>query len=1100
MKNNLVIKASAGTGKTFAIATQFIRLLVLGGGKIRPETILGLTFSRAAAQEIYEKILNRLREAAASDGGARKEKAILLADLDDDEKARAEALDFSPATFTGILRSVIDAQGHGTIATLDSFIQRIVQKFPLELGFQKALSVLDDYGEHSAVESAVAGVLSSTEDDDDIRRNFSVSQNEDAVRSGISKVTALTDSIGSWLQFLRDHPEAKAWTAESMTKALGIDRNPVMPDLSAIPVSGKRNDPKDAIVARATSAASKTFDAGKMFDGKSGELMRHLLNHPDATSYSYETDSGNVKTIACGPEEAGAIRAAARYMVAIALNRKLDVAAAKLRLCEAVESQYDAAARRNGLLTFSDFTDCLARNEDESGKGSHRLAPKDWLLNLQFRLDSQFSHWALDEFQDTSTAQWDCLKALVEAAVSDGADGSGERSVLAVGDLKQSIYRWRGGCNEPFEELEKKVVENQGAIETLALSYRYGRNTASFIDDVFGPENVKAMAGDSCSNAVRKWEDECWPKGGHKSNGDGDSVEIVSVPRTDGDEGNGGGDDDDDGDFKPSAAMRVLAPKLCRCVRNMWARHEADKAEAEASGKTFKSDEIGILVRNNKDGLYLAERLRKMETESGKPIPVIWEGTNGVLDSPVVRAVLELLQLAEHPEDKFAWKVVDKVFPLREKVFPTIERVDEVSTAVSRSLSKHGLARTLETFVAALKAGPCAPDARTSLRLDQLVREGARFEERPDGGGIAGFREYLATVSDREIASSPDVVRILTIHRSKGLTLDHVIVPITSSDDLLKAKSNSRIAGEGWVVDSLAEDWANANQRAKAALEEAANGHLLDELCTWYVALTRAVKSTRVFVVDDDRPGTQFRDLLLRPFHDSEPRGMDYGTVLYSSGNAPSFVTFLKEETDHGETEAVAKPVKWEHGGKREDIRHVTPSTALVAHGGRDPVFVASFFQSPAGREDASRRGVEEHAAFAEIAWIDPANPKDDRERTIQKWGGAWCEAFRETSGATVWREKSYELFDAGRGVWETGQFDRVVFRCENGKRTAEIYDFKTNANRENSVAEFEEKMRNAYVGQMADYRSAISRLCGIQPEYISSTLLLTATGTSVEA
>ena len=227
---------------------------------------------------------------------------------------------------------------------------------------------------------------------------------------------------------------------------------------------------------------------------------------------------------------------------------------------------------------------------------------------------------------------------------------------------------------------------------------------------------------------------------------------------------------------------------------------------------------------------------------------------------------------------------------------------------------------------------------------------------------------------------------------------------------------------------------------------------------------------------------------------------MDYGTVLYSSGNAPSFVTFLKEETDHGETEAVAKPVKWEHGGKRENIRHVTPSTALVAHGGRDPVFVASFFQFSAGREDASRRGVEEHAAFAEIAWIDPANPKDDLEKTILKWGGAWSEAFRETTGATVWREKSYEIFDEKTNTWETGQFDRVVFRGNGANRTAEIYDFKTNANQEKTIEAFEEAMREKYAGQMAAYRSAVSRLTSIPESSITSTLLLTSTGTSVEA
>ena len=137
---------------------------------------------------------------------------------------------------------------------------------------------------------------------------------------------------------------------------------------------------------------------------------------------------------------------------------------------------------------------------------------------------------------------------------------------------------------------------------------------------------------------------------------------------------------------------------------------------------------------------------------------------------------------------------------------------------------------------------------------------------------------------------------------------------------------------------------------------------------------------------------------------------------------------------------------------------------------------------------------------FAAIKWVDPDAPKDEREKTILKWGGAWREAFVKTPGATDWRERSYELFDKERGVWQTGTFDRVVFHVKDGVRTADIYDFKTNRlSGGEAVETFECRMRETYASQMAAYRSAISRLCGIQPENISSTLLLTATGTAVK-
>lgn len=1102
MKRNLVIKASAGTGKTFAIATQYIRLLIFGTGKVKPETILGLTFSRAAAQEIYGKILGRLCAAASSDKGAAAEKSFLLAGLDGEEKAVAEKLDYSPSAFATILRRVIDSQGHGAIATIDSFIQRIVQKFPLETGFQKTLSVLDVFGEKSSIDAAIAEVASAAGGEETILDVFA-SQQGDAVRSVMQRLVELASGSKAWLPFMRDHPEARGWTAESMAVALGISRKPTKPDLSTICVGEKEKE----FLGKIKDLVDAFDGSGKIFPRREGEILKHFFENRDTTSYEFTHGRGanSQYCFDCGREGAEALRAAARYMAEVALNRRLDASAAKLRLCAAIESRYDAAVRRNGLLTFSDFSDCLARSGDGADPAGRPMDPEPWLLNLQFRLDSEFAHWALDEFQDTSAAQWKCLKPLVEAAIEDGA-GGGNRSVLAVGDLKQSIYRWRGGCNKPFEELESKVAANMGAIETLARSYRYGKVAADFVNKVFAPSNVKALADGSCAEAVEKWEKECWPTNGHKSENEGDFVEVVSVDRK---AGGGDGEEDDDGDSAPSAAMRSLAPAICSLVRTMWEKHEADCEAAKRSGKRYRADEIGILVRRNGDGIYLAERLRRIETASGVNIPVVWEGASGVLDSPVVRAILGLIELAEHPGDKFAWVAANDIFPLRETVFPRIESASAVSAAVARLLSKQGLARTVERFASALKRGKCALDERTLMRIDQLVRESAKYEERIDTGGVAGFRKYLETVSDRETASSPDVVRILTIHRSKGLTLDHTIVPITSLDDMRKPPSRSMLSGDGWVVERVGEELARILETTSAAFDAAADGHMLDELCTWYVALTRAVKSMHVLFTEESEDNGQFCNLLRRPFAEDAPADNDAGEgeregeegvkrpkLVYQAGAEPSFATFLEGESDE-EGAPMQKPLEWKHSGKREGIRHATPSTAMAVHCGKEPIWVSSLFKETDGREDASQRGIEEHAAFAAIEWIAPGAPKDERERKILEWGGAWREAFIQTPGATVWREKNYELLAGDK--WETGQFDRVVFRTAEGGRKAEIFDFKTNSRRiGESAEEFGHRMAETYAGQMQAYRAAIAKLTQMEERGISATLLLTATGTAV--
>ncbi len=1161
MNANQIIKASAGTGKTFAIATRYLQLLIFENAK--PEQILALTFSRAAAQEIYDKILERLWTATGANvetngktkseigaeiqsAAANERKNLVGDEIDHLEKALAEgklpeeerrrladvvaelkkkAAAMTPAFFADLLRNIIAAQHHDTIATLDSFILRIVRSFPLEMGFQKDVSVLDDYGKGRAVEKAVEEVLAETAENKDFIDAFLQAQGNDSVRSGLSKVADAEKTWGGLLRELAMKMKKEKrdgepdWTADSMRAALGIEADSQMPDLSAVPVTNKAGSLPNKVVAKLLDYANGEIEYGDLLNVRAhpGACMRHLLDNSLATSFTPPPPpSGKTPvTTEFGKEGAEAIRAAVRWAAAKELNKKIDVVVAKMRLAKAVERAYDAATRRKGLLTFTDFTDCQAANEN-SKKG---LA----LQNLQFRLDSRYDHWALDEFQDTSMPQWDCLRRLVDEALS----GEG-RSVMAVGDFKQSIYAWRGGDDRPFRELIGQVDAAGGATESLDLSHRYQQRTADFVNAVFCPENVRAVADGKCAEGVKIWEQDCWPEGGHQAKGTEDYVEVVGVPAVatdDDDDGKDGGksddgeSDDDEGDFKPSAAMRALAPAICRCVREMCEKHEAAKS----------TDTIGILVRNNADGLYLAERLRATEFQSkdgkeSKTIPVVWEGQSGVLDSPIVRAVLELLWLAEHPEDEFSWAVVNDVFPLRKIVFSEKDGWESnfpmsadfraaVSSAIAKNLSKFGLARTLRAIVAKLKDSSAELDDRTLTRLDELVREGVAFEARPDAdSGIAGFRRYLESVSDREIAASPDVVRILTIHRSKGLSITHVIVPVTekgSLDSILKPKSKSLLAGDGWAFKSLSEKLALANEKTRAAWEEAANGRLLEELRTWYVALTRAKKSTRVFVVDESHNTVQFRDLLLRPFKGSqsltsaEPPsdpesksascGCSYGNgvkIFHSFGMPPPY------ECEKGAT--AKEPVKWEHTAARDFVSHVTPSSGDAVSHSAYVRRATELFSADYG--SSAQHGTDEHAAFAEIERIDPAAPKDNRERKILERGGAWREAFVLPPDATVWRERSYEIFDKEKNAWETGQFDRVVFRVVDGNRTADIYDFKTNhRNKNESVEAFERRMAETYESQMAAYRGAISRLCGIEPERISSTLLLTDSDTSVK-
>ena len=997
---NLVIRASAGTGKTFALATRFLQLALFN--KVPPERIVALTFSRNAAQEIYVKILERLWKAAANDDSAAKETEFLLEKFSDAERAViGQTFDGSKETYRRFLRAVVGVQDTGSIATLDSFILRVVRSFPLETGFDDIPDVLDGFGKNRVAADAFSAVLSApAEESGTFKSRFLAARNNANARTVASTLEKL---LGSWIGILASHPEARDWTLQSMCDAIGVAPDAPSPD--------------DEIV--------------------------------------------NV----------------------------LKATEAKLALAKLVVGAREAAKRRIGKFSFEDFTVALA----ESETADRNLALQD----IQFRLDSMFDHWELDEFQDTSEAQWKCLRRLVEEAATDTPN----RSATVVGDLKQSIYTWRGGNDAPFTEIMKwrQFSGDHGENIPLPESHRYGRHTVDFVNAVFGPDNVRAHEA-GCRSAADKWLDgNCWmthqpPKDDGGKIMDDDFVEIVGVAPSTVSSDDGGTDDANStgADDAPSAAVRAMVSQICDFVADFWKKHEGS------------AETVGLLVRKNGDGALLAERLRSMG------VPVVWEGLSGVLDSPVVRAVLDLLSLAHHPEDVFAWKTVNDVFPLREAVFPDLADAASVSAAVSRMLARLGLARTLREIVS--KLGNAGLNERTKLELDALVREGAAFESRPeDGGDLTRFRDWLAAAAGREIAASPDVLRILTIHRAKGLTLDHVIVPVPE-----KGKTDSIVApdarrailfGDGWALAGFAGNDKAGFRKKFPVLEEAwnraANERFLDALRTYYVALTRARKSTHVFVVIDPPPSKtakkpqsekiQFRTLLLAPWRNRpQVRTEPWGNVLLERGTMPPFA----KKKDAG-TDKAATGNPWPVVPFEPPVEHVTPSA--IFHGaGPDDGFAADLpFAENAGA--AAGKGIDEHAEFAKIGWIDPAAPEGDRERKILKWGGAWSEAFRKTPGATVWREKGYEVLSSDGRFWETGQFDRVVFRGSGSDRTAEIYDFKTNAKRAGeSVEDFERRMAATYGNQMNAYRRAVAILCDLPFSRISATLLLSATGTAV--
>ena len=906
IEGNLLIRASAGTGKTFALATRFIRLMLFD--HVEPERIVALTFSRSAAQEIYTKLLERLWKAAEDADGAEEEHLNLIARLPEEkiDEVEANGIKWVPDTFAELLRKVVSVQHLGAIATLDSFILRLVGNFPLEMGFQNALEVLDPEGERDEVDRAARAILGRSQDVDGFAMAFRSAKKGSFSRMCAKALGEMMEREG-WRKFILEHPECREWNVQTMSDALGLGEFAGFADISETETAKVRDEVNDKTSRKWLDKFLEYLVSVKPGDdpipGKSRtipvEFARAVVRHPETPTVEHETRhrDGLVEVTECvfTPNIFKAARADLIRLADAYFRRQLEIVEAKIRLFGIIEKEYDAATRRAGKLTFRDFTNAAKDNS------------KIELENLRFRFDAKLDHWALDEFQDTSEVQWACLKDLVASAASGG--GSKSRSVIAVGDLKQSIYTWRGGDDKPFEEMmswpwfgtDKRSGEVYGKIENSETSYRYGKRIADFINRVFGPDNIRngGLIPKSRSAAVERWlAGDCWLEHVPQYNADGspkvlDYVKVVGARRA----------EDSDADDE-------IMPALYSEVASVWkAREDADS-----------TDSVGILVRRNEDGTKIAEYLRK------KGIPVVWEGVNAVSDVPSVQGVLQLLKLAEHPEDTFAWTTVNTLLPIREILMPDVRSAAAASAKMADILSRQGLARTLKDVCGALCREENGLDGLSRSRLRALVRLGVEYERRKASDfGVDGFSRFVAAAGKRESAASANAVRILSIHRSKGLTLDRVFVPLFEGDksSIVEPSTFSALFGKGreWALPHLSADVAVLNGQTSAVL--AIKQAMLHKEKEKLDAL-RAIKS-ELLLLKANNPGTEITEEMEIKMLQRMIKQRKEAAETYKSQNreeqyteemrqAEVIAAFLPAQMSEAEIEAVIRQIIAESG------------------------------------------------------------------------------------------------------------------------------------------------------------------------------------------
>ncbi|MBR3923241.1 MAG: hypothetical protein IKJ45_09010, partial [Kiritimatiellae bacterium] len=452
---------------------------------------------------------------------------------------------------------------------------------------------------------------------------------------------------------------------------------------------------------------------------------------------------------------------------------------------------------------------------------------------------------------------------------------------------------------------------------------------------------------------------------------------------------------------------------------------------------------------------------------------VVFEGDSGIMDSPVLSAFTMLVKLAEHPDDEYAYACI-RHSPLAEVMYPNgMPSPAEASAGLLADFTRLGMVRKFREVREALKKVPDSWNDFTEARFADLIKCAAEFEDvRDETVRLSDFIEYLSEHKRRDFAEE-GMVRIMTMHQSKGLGFDHVIVPFYEFDDLYGSRHSGPLknACPRWILDNPSADTDATDPVLGAAERRRRQSQLYASLCLDYVALTRAKKALTIILHPQNaKPPpepTRFSDLVRL-------------VGLESGGDWNWYEKCNKEEPKTAETASVPEtpPVSRK---KRMCISKARPSESFMSGLAADRLFADDY---GAGAE----YGKEMHAKYEKIEWIPEDEAKDPFDRAFVKPDG-----FSE-----LWRERSYEIF--ADGSWESGQFDRVVFTGEGADRKAVILDFKTNAMRQGEdVSAYEDRLRETYAPQMAAYRRSVHMLTGLPLADVSAKLLLTRTRSIVD-
>lgn len=828
------LSANAGSGKTRVLTDRVARLLLDG---VEPQHILCLTYTKAAASEMQNRLFKRLGAWAMLPDA---ELAQSLVDLGAGHAAAPEALRKARTLFA----SAIETPGGLKIQTIHSFCAALLRRFPLEAQVSPQFTEIED---------RAADMLRA-----EIVDRMALGGERDIVRALAAQFTG--EDFG---KLTRQIVGQQAGFAPALDWAGCLTLFDLPPDLTADTVAarvllGNEADMLAELIPHLLAKGGNDAKAGQKLqqidrmDLSALAVMEDVFLTGAGAKEPFTAKLGSFPTKPTQAKVADMMPALEDLMRRVEDTRALRLGFAAARKTHSLHrfaapflTHYAQAKQLRGWLDFDDLI-----NKARSLLYDKKVAA--WVL---YRIDGGIDHILVDEAQDTSPAQWDVVRKLTEEFASgEGAHPDKKRTVFVVGDTKQSIYSFQGADPREFHRMQAEFqqrIEGAGQLfqeRTLDFSFRSSPAVLRLVDTCFSEDAQPGFAKQAQHIAFKSdlpGRVDLWPFR-EKAEKQEENVWYDPVDR-----------------LSPTHHDLLLARDVAAHIKHLM-ETETIPDDGETPGtyvrRRVRAGDFLILVQRR--STLFSEIIRACKALD---LPIAGADRLKVGGELAVKDLAALLSFLATPEDSLSLATVlrsplfgwteQQLFSLANgrtetHLWPALRRRKEEFPQT------HAVLRDLRNNVDFLRPYDLIErvltrhDGRRKLLgrlgveaedgIDALLSQALAYE-RTDVPSLTGFLVWMRTDQleiKRQIDSASDQIRVMTVHGSKGLEAPIVILPDTGKRDIRIQDEVIDVSGHPvWrpKATEMPQMVADAMDQMKLDIAE-------ERLRLLYVALTRAEK------------------------------------------------------------------------------------------------------------------------------------------------------------------------------------------------------------------------------------------------------------------